>query len=220
MNPPGRAATRWLAPAGIRVRGIADRCARPFTIIAVAGAAGLLATACASAPASANRGGSSSPSAPASTSSAPASPAPTASGGATQAAGGGLTPCTVITEIEASVALGQLAKPPIAASGTVEGGSACVFYGPQVPAGTNPNMPVADSVRVILVMGPKAKQAFDSYRSQVRATAVRDLGYPAFYDEYGTLSVLKGDAYLRISVSLANNLPVEKLLAFDALRRV
>jgi hypothetical protein len=94
------------------------------------------------------------------------------------------------------------------------------FYGPSVPVGTNPNVPVGDSVRVVLVTGPDAKKFFDDYRSKVHAVAVAGLGDEAFYDGYASLSVLKGDAYVRIAVGVASNLKPEEALARDALPRM
>ena len=103
---------------------------------------------------------------------------------------------------------------------TVEGGIACVFYGPNVPAGTSPDVPVGDSVRVVLVTGRNAKKFFDNYRTKVHAQPISGLGDKAYYDGYASISVLKGDAYVRIAVGVANNLSAEKALAADALPRM
>jgi hypothetical protein len=145
------------------------------------------------------------------TSSAPSSSAPAA---------GHPTSCSVITQDEASAALGQQAKPPVMGKAVVEGGVACVFYGPDVPSGVSPDVPVADSVRVVLVTGSNAKKWFDDYRSKVSAQSIAGLGDEAFYDGYASISVLKGDAYVRIAVGIANNLAAEKQLAMDALPRM
>lgn len=102
----------------------------------------------------------------------------------------------------------------------MEGGVACVFYGPQVPPGTSPDVPVGDSVRVVLVTGPNAKKWFDDYRSKVSAKPISGLGDEAYYDGYASISVLKGDAYVRIAVGIANNLAPEETLARDALPRM
>lgn len=176
--------------------------------VSVAFAAALAACSASSNSAPPAGGGSSSPT----TSSAPASTTPT-----------GTKPnsCNVITTSEASQALGgQQVKPPIRGHATVEGGVACVYYGPNVPAGISPDVPVGDSVRVVLVTGPKAKKYFDDYRSKVQAQAISGLGDAAFYDGYASISVLKGDAYLRIAVGVANPLPPEEVLARDALPRM
>ena len=179
---------------------------------------GALAAACGSA---ATTSGSPSPAHPASAvaaaSSAAASSAPAAP--ATQAAGKP-TSCTVITQSEASAALGQPAKPPIMGKAFVEGGVACVFYGPNAPTQIGPDIPVGDTVRVVLVTGTKAKKYFDDYRGKVNAEPISGLGDEAYYDGYASISVLKGDAYVRIAVGVANNLPAEKMLAADALPRM
>lgn len=128
--------------------------------------------------------------------------------------------CNVITQSEAGAALGQTVRPPVRGHATVEGGIACVYYGPNVPAGTSPDVPVGDSVRVVLVTGPKAKKFFDDYRTRVHAQPISGLGHKAYYDGYASISVLKGNAYVRIAVGIANNLSAEKTLAADALPRM
>jgi hypothetical protein len=128
--------------------------------------------------------------------------------------------CSVITTAEASAALGQPVRPPVLGKAYVEGGRACVYYGPSVPAGTSPDILVADSVRVVLVTGPKAAKYFDDYRSKVNAQPIPGLGDQAFYDGYASISVLKGDAYLRIYCGPAGALGPEKKLARDALPRM
>ncbi len=102
----------------------------------------------------------------------------------------------------------------------MEGGVACVFYGPDVPPGASPDIPYGDTVRVVLVTGPQAKHYFSDYRSKVSAQPVAGLGDAAFYDGYASISVLKGDAYVRIAVGIASNLGPEKMLAADALPRM
>jgi hypothetical protein len=130
------------------------------------------------------------------------------------------TSCSVVTRAEASAALGQPVKAPIVGNATVEGGKACVFYGPSVPAGTSPNVAVGDSVRVVLVVGANARKWFDNYRGKVHAQNIPGLGDQAFYDGYASISVLKGDAYVRIAVGIASNLKPEEALARDALPRM
>jgi hypothetical protein len=133
----------------------------------------------------------------------------------------GADSCSVITQPEAGSALGQSVKPPERGRAAVEGGVACVFYGPHAPAGANPDAPVSDSVRVVLVMGAKAKSFFDDYRGKVSAQPVSGLGDQAYYDGIGSLSVLKGDAYVRIAViGVPDALGAEKKLAADALPRM
>ena len=186
-------------------------------MIGAAAAAGVLAAGCGSA--------STTPNPPPSgqAASAAASSAPASSAPATQAApqaGGHPTSCNVITQAEAGAALGQQVKPPIKGKAWVEGGVACVFYGPDVPAGASPDIPYGDTVRVVLVTGSKAKKYFDDYRSKVSAKPVSGLGDAAYYDGYASISVLKGDAYVRIAVGIFHNLGPEKILAADALPRM
>jgi hypothetical protein len=140
---------------------------------------------------------------------APATPAAAAAAAANS--------CGVITQAEAGAALGQPVKAPELGKATVEGGIACVYYGPDVPAGTSPDIPVGGSVRVVLVTGPKALKYFDDYRTKVNAQPVAGLGDQAYYDGYASLSVLKGDAYVRIAVGIINNLKPEEKLAAAAL---
>jgi hypothetical protein len=130
------------------------------------------------------------------------------------------TSCSVVTQAEASAALGQHVRAPVIGKATVESGKACVFYGPDVPVGTNPDVAVGDSVRVVLVVGPDAKKFFNNYRHKVHAKTIAGLGDKAFYDGYASISVLKGDAYVRIAVGIANNLGPEEMLARDALPRM
>jgi hypothetical protein len=130
------------------------------------------------------------------------------------------TSCSVVTRAEAGAALGQHVRAPVIGKATVEGGKACVFYGPDVPAGTSPDIAVGDSVRVVLVVGPDARKWFNNYRRKVHAKAIAGLGDQAFYDGYASISVLKGDAYVRIAVGIASNLGPEEMLARDALPRM
>jgi hypothetical protein len=129
--------------------------------------------------------------------------------------------CSVVTRSEAGHALGQTVKPPVVGRASVEGGAACVFYGPHVPAGADPDVPVSGSVRVVLVTGAHAKPFFDDYRTKVPGQPVAGLGDRAYYDGYASLSVLKGDAYLRIAViGVRDVLGAEKQLAAAALPRI
>jgi lipopolysaccharide export system protein LptA len=128
--------------------------------------------------------------------------------------------CSVVTQSEASTALGQPVKAPLLGKATVEGGVACVFYGPDVPPGTSPDIAMPDSVRVVLVTGADARKWFDNYRGKVHAQPVSGLGDEAYYDGYASISVLQGDAYVRIAVGKPDNLSVEETLARDALPRM
>lgn len=151
-------------------------------------------------------------------SSAPPSTAAAPSGSSAN----GADSMTILTQAEVSAAIGQTVKPPVQGKATVEGGVAAVFYGPSAPAGADPDVPVPDSVRVVLVRGPNAKMWYDDYRKKVRAVAVPGLGDEAYYDGYASLSVLKGDAYIRIAVAGPRgiDLAAEKKLAADALPRM
>jgi len=148
------------------------------------------------------------------------SPAKAASSAPAAAVVSSANSCSVVTQSEASAALGQPAKAPLLGKATVEGGVACVFYGPDVPPGTSPDIAVPDSVRVVLVTGADAEKWFDNYRGKVHAQPVSGLGDEAYYDGYASISVLQGDAYVRIAVGKADNLSVEETLARDALPRM
>ncbi len=153
-------------------------------------------------------------------------PAPSGSGGATPTASSSptkalATSMTVVTRAEAGAALGQTVKPPVLGHATVEGGVAAVFYGPHAPSGASADVPVNDSVRVVLVTGPDALKFFQDYRGKVKAQAIGGLGDKAYWDGYASLSVLEGDEYLRIAViGVKNVLGAEKRLATDALPRM
>jgi hypothetical protein len=134
---------------------------------------------------------------------------------------GGLDSCSVVSQAEAASALGHAVKPPVRGKATVEGGVACVFYGPSAPAGANPDIPVIDSVRVVLVIGPDAQKFFDDFRSKVPAQAIPGFGDQAYYDGSASLSVLKGDEYLRVAViGVADVLVAEKGLAQTVLPKM
>jgi len=183
---------------------------RSFAVLASLAAPALIAACSSPAPAT-----SSSPAA------APSTPPVAATSPASAPAAGKPTSCSVVTAAEASAALGgQKVTGPHIGHATVEGGTACVWYGPQVPPGASPDIPYGDTVRVVLVIGPKAKKYFDDYRSKVHAQTIAGLGDAAFYDGYASISVLQGDAYVRIAVGIPDNLSVEETLARDALPRM
>jgi hypothetical protein len=109
--------------------------------------------------------------------------------------------CSVVTSAEAASALGQKVSPGVLGHATVEGGLACVFYGPSVPPTLrNPDVPVGDSVRVVVVKGPNALKWYKDYESKVKAQPISGIGNQAFFDGYASLSVLKGNYYLRDAV--------------------
>jgi hypothetical protein len=109
--------------------------------------------------------------------------------------------CSVVTRAQAASAIGQSVTSGVLGTATVEGGLACVFYGPDAPKPRDPNVAQADSVRVVVVRGAEARKWYKAYKSKVRAQPISGYGDQAFYDGYASLSVLKGDFYLRIAVS-------------------
>ncbi len=185
-----------------------------IALIAAQAAIGVLAAACSSGTIASPA--SSPPATHPGMSAAAASSTPTAPA---QAAGKAKSSCDVIDQAEAGAALGQPVQPPVKGNAFVEGGVACVFDGPNA-IGDDPDIPYADTVRVVLVTGPKAKAYFEDYRGKVSAQQISGLGDAAYYDGFASISVLKGDAYVRIAVGIANNLSAEKTLAVAALARM
>jgi hypothetical protein len=136
----------------------------------------------------------------------------------TTAAPSATNSCNVVTQAEAGTALGQTVAAGVMGKATVEGGIACVYYGPSVPAGADPDVPVVNSVRVVLVIGTDATTWFNDYKSKVPAQSIPGLGDQAYYDGTASLSVLKGDEYLRVAVIGApDTLTAEEGLARAAL---
>jgi hypothetical protein len=60
---------------------------------------------------------------------------------------------------------------------------------------------------VVVVKGADALTWYNKYKSKVSAQTVAGYGSQAFYDGYASLSVLKGDYYLRIAVVPAGAAP-------------
>jgi hypothetical protein len=123
------------------------------------------------------------------------------------AATGNFDSCSVVTQAEAASALGQTVTAGVLGKATVEGGLACVFYGPSAPAPRDPDVAQADSVRVVVVRGPDALTWYQNYKSKVSAQPVTGYGDQAYYDGYASLSVIKGNYYLRIAVAPAGAPP-------------
>ena len=147
---------------------------------------------------------------------ATSAPAPDSARVTTAAATGSFNSCSVVTQAEAASAIGQAVTPGVLGHATVEGGLACVFYGPSAPAHPNPDVAQPDSVRVAVVTGPDALTWYNDYKSKVSARLVTGYGDKAYYDGYASLSVLEGNYYLRIAVSPAGappSLPDEEQLA-------
>jgi hypothetical protein len=109
--------------------------------------------------------------------------------------------CSVVTQAEAASAIGASVTPGVLGNATVEGGLACVFYGPSAPTPTTPDVAQVDTVRVVVVKGPNATTWYNDYKSKVSAQPINGYGDQAFYDGHASLSVLKGDTYLRIAVA-------------------
>jgi hypothetical protein len=120
---------------------------------------------------------------------------------------GNFNSCSVVTQAEAASAIGQSVTPGVLGNATVEGGLACVFYGPSAPTPTTPNAAQPDSVRVVVVEGGDAATWYNDYKSKVPARSITGYGDQAFYDGEASLSVLKGSSYLRIAVSPAGAPP-------------
>jgi hypothetical protein len=112
--------------------------------------------------------------------------------------------CTVVTHSDVSTALGETVNEPVKGKATVEGGVACVFYGQSVTGTPDPDVPSSDSVRVVLVTGADGTKWFNDYKGKVTAQSISGLGDQAFFDGVGSVSVLKGTSYLRVSVITAN----------------
>jgi len=119
----------------------------------------------------------------------------------------GFNSCTVVTQAEAGKAIGASVTVGVLGTATVEGGVACVFYGPSAPTPRTPNVAQSDSVRVVVVKGPNALKWYNAYKAKVSARAISGYGNEAYYDGYASLSVLKGDHYLRVAVSPAGAAP-------------
>ena len=166
---------------------------RLVAISAMAGCAAIFLAACASS-------SSSSSSVPTSSSSAPATGPTAAPAPPVPAAAGNFDSCSVVTSAEAASALGQAVTQGVLGHATIEGGLACVFYGPSAPTPRDPNVSQADSVRVVVVRGPEALTWYQDYKSKVSAQPESGYGDQAYYDGYASLSILKGDYYLRIAV--------------------
>jgi hypothetical protein len=114
-------------------------------------------------------------------------------------------------------------SPGVLGRAVVEGGLACVFYGPMAPTPHNPNIAQPDTVRVVVVSGSNALRWYKDYKSKVNAQPISGYGTQAYYDGYASLSVLKGSYYIRIAVapgSAPPSLSDEEKLASAVLPRL
>jgi len=142
-------------------------------------------------------------------STAPTPTSSTTASSTTSATTANFNSCSVVTQAEAASAIGQSVTPGVLGNATVEGGLACVFYGPSSPTPTTPNVAQPDTVRVVVVKGSDALTWYNNYKSspQVHAQPVTGYGDQAFYDGAASLSVLKGNTYLRVAVVPAGAAP-------------
>ena len=60
---------------------------------------------------------------------------------------------------------------------------------------------------MVVVKGSDAMTWYNDYKSKVNAQSIAGYGDQAFYDGYASLSVLKGDNYLRVAVAPAGAPP-------------
>jgi hypothetical protein len=127
------------------------------------------------------------------------SAAPTTTSGSTA----NFNSCSVVTQAEAASAIGQSVTPGVLGTATVEGGLACVFYGPSAPSPTTPDTAQIDSVRVVVVKGSDALTWYNNYKASpaVHAQPVSGYGDQAYFDGIASLSVMKGAYYLRVAVA-------------------
>jgi hypothetical protein len=97
--------------------------------------------------------------------------------------------------------------PGVLGNATVEGGHACVFYGPSASSPRIPNVAQPDTVRVVVVKGSDALTWYNDYKSKVSPQPITGYGDQAYFDGGASLSVLKSGSYLRIAVSPARARP-------------
>jgi len=135
------------------------------------------------------------------------SPVLSSAAGAASHAAKSFNSCSVVTQAQAASAIGGTVSKGVLGNATVEGGLACVFYGSSAPSPHTPNVAQADTVRVVVVQGSNALKWYNDYKSKVHAQSISGYGNKAYYDGYASLSVLKGDYYLRIAVSPAKAAP-------------
>jgi hypothetical protein len=169
--------------------------------IGIAVSAALALAACSSSPAtsSSTTGSTGAGTTAPAGSNPPTSAAPTT----TSASTANFNSCSVVTQAAAASALGTSVTPGVLGTATVEGGLACVFYGPSAPSPTTPNTSQTDSVRVVVVKGSNALTWYNDYKANpsVHAQPVSGYGDQAYYDGFASLSVMKGAYYLRVAVA-------------------
>jgi len=198
---------------------------RAMVVVAILAFAALTLASCGSSSSPKSRGASASTLAATGSSSTSASALSSTTASATTAASvpssttavaTNFNSCSVVTSSEAASALGQPVGSGVLGNATVEGGLACVFYGPSASTARDPNVAQPDSVRVVVVKGSNASTWYNDYKSKVNAQPVSGYGDQAYWDGAASLSVLKGQSYLRIAVipsGAAPSLSGEKQLA-------
>jgi hypothetical protein len=147
----------------------------------------------------------------------------TATGSPSTNSGTSFDSCSVVTQEDAASALGETVTAGVGGAATVEGGRACVFYGPSAPKPPDPDVGQPDSVRVVVVKGPDASSWYNDYKSKVNAQPVSGYGDQAYYDGFASLNILEGTNYLRVAVIPAIGSPSlsgEQKLAAAILRRL
>jgi len=115
-------------------------------------------------------------------SSAPATAGASATPTASATGSANFDSCSVVTQSEAASAIGESVSAGVLGNATVEGGLACVFYGPSAPSSRDPNVAQNDTVRVVVVQGPDALTWYNDYKSSVSAQSISGYGDQAFYD--------------------------------------
>jgi hypothetical protein len=168
-----------------------------------------LLSGCGGSASNSNAGGAATVTAGAQPTSAATGFAAVATTAAATTASGNFDSCSVVTQAQAASAIGESVSAGVLGTATVEGGLACVFYGPDAVSPKDPNVAQADTVRMVVVEGSDAAKWYNDYKSSptVHARAISGYGDQAYYDGYASLSVMKGDAYIRISISPSGAAP-------------
>lgn len=133
--------------------------------------------------------------------------------------------CALVTRTEAGGAIGETVSAGVLGTKPVGGGAPCVFYGPDAAEPHRPDSTASDSVRVALVEGSAAADAYAAYRTShgVRPQRVAGYGQSAFYDGSSSLNILQNGCYVRILISRANGAPLlsaEERLAREILPKL
>jgi hypothetical protein len=133
--------------------------------------------------------------------------------------------CALVTRTEAGGAIGETVTAGVLGAKPGAGGAPCVFYGPDAARPHHPDSIASDSVRVALLQGSAAADAYAAYRTShgVRPQRVAGYGQSAFYDGSSSLNILQNGCYVRILISRANGAPLlsaEEKLAREILPKL